>query len=74
MTSESRQSLERCLSELSEEIRRYPTPIARCDEQLLDLLERRSQVFAELKGLEDRRPGGCTEEGIWINDGGFHAA
>ena len=73
MTSESRQSLERRLAELSEEIRRYPTPIARCDEQLLDLLERRSRVLAELKSLGDRRSG-CTEEGIWINDGGFHAA
>jgi aconitate hydratase len=49
MTSESRQALEQRLAELSDEIRHYPTPIARCDEQLLDLLERRSQVLAELK-------------------------
>jgi chorismate mutase len=74
MTSESRQALEQRLAELSEEIRHYPTPIARCDEQLLDLLERRSQVLAELKRLEDRRPGGCSEEAIWTNDGGLHAA
>jgi hypothetical protein len=53
MTSESRQALEQRLAELSDEIRHYPTPIARCDEQLLDLLERRSQVLAELK---PRRP------------------
>jgi chorismate mutase len=72
MTSESRQALEQRLAELSEEIRHYPTPIARCDEQLLDLLERRSQVLAELN--KDRRPSGCTEEEIWTNDGGFHAA
>ena len=72
MTSESRQALEQRLAELSDEIRHYPTPIARCDEQLLDLLERRSQVLAEL--TKDRRPGGCTEEAIWTNDGGLHAA
>ena len=41
MANDSRQSLERRLAELSDEIRRYPTPIARCDEQLADLLERR---------------------------------
>ena len=76
MTSETRQSLERRFAELSEEIRHYPTPIARCDEQLLDLLERRSQVLAQLRSIEDRLPArsGCTEEGIWINDGGFNAA
>ena len=76
MTNESRQSLEQRLAELSEEIRHYPTPIARCDEQLLDLLERRSQVLAELKSVDDRPPArsGCTEEGIWINDGGSNAA
>jgi hypothetical protein len=74
MTNESRQALERRLAELSDEIRHYPTPIARCDEQLLDLLERRSRVLAELNGIEDRRPGGCTEEAIWTNDGGLHAA
>ena len=76
MTSETRQSLERRFRELSEEIRHYPTPIARCDEQLLDLLERRSQVLAQLRSIEDRPPArsGCTEEGVWINDGGFNAA
>ena len=74
MTSESRQALEKRFADLSEEIRHYPTPIARCDEQLLELLERRSQVLAELKSLGDRRPGGCTEEAIWVNDGGIHVA
>jgi hypothetical protein len=73
MTSESRPVLEQRLAELSEEIRHYPTPIARCDEQLLDLLERRSQMLAELKSLGDRRSG-CTEEAIWVNDGGVHVA
>lgn len=76
MTSETRQSLEQRFAELSDEIRHYPTPIARCDEQLLDLIERRSQVLAQLRSIEERPPArsGCTEEGIWINDGGFNAA
>ena len=76
MTNESRQALERHLAELSDEIRHYPTPIARCDDQLLDLLERRSHVLARLKELDARQsaPSGCTEEGIWTNDGGLHGA
>jgi chorismate mutase len=41
--------LERRIAELSEEIRRYPTPIARCDEQLAALLEERSRLLNELK-------------------------
>jgi hypothetical protein len=76
MKNETRQALERRLAELSDEIRHYPTPIARCDDQLLDLLERRSLVLAELRTLDARQSAasGCTEEGIWINDGGLHAA
>ena len=76
MANESRQALERRLAELSDEIRHYPTPIARCDDQLLDLLERRSQVLAKLKDLDVLQPAasGCTEEGIWTNDGGLNGA
>lgn len=76
MANESRPALEQRLAELSHEIRYYPTPIARCDDQLLDLLERRSQVLALLRELDARQPAasGCTDEGIWINDGGLHAA
>jgi chromosome segregation ATPase len=77
MTNESRRSLERQLAELSEEIRHYPTPIARCDEQLADLLERRARVLAELRSKQDEPAAsgwGCTQEGIWSNDGGFDAA
>jgi len=58
-------SLARRIDELSEEIRNYPTPIARCDEQLTALIEERARLLAEL-----RRPSGCTPEGIWANDGG----
>ncbi|HEV8095215.1 MAG TPA: hypothetical protein VGP71_05755 [Burkholderiales bacterium] len=75
MTNDARGSLERRLAELSEEIRHYPTPIARCDEQLADLLERRARVLAELRSKEDEpAASGCTQEGIWVNDGGFDAA
>ena len=75
MENKSRQFLERRLAELSEEIRHYPTPIARCDEQLADLLERRSRVLAELRTRKDEpAASGCTQEGIWINDGGLDAA
>ena len=61
--------LDRRIAELSLEIRNYPTPIARCDEQLTALIEERSRLIEELC-----QPGGCTPLGVWINDGGFHAA
>ncbi|HTP61503.1 MAG TPA: hypothetical protein VMJ14_05415 [Burkholderiales bacterium] len=54
---------------LSAEIRAYPTPIARCDEQLTALIEERSRLLNELS-----KPGGCTPDATWTNDGGFNAA
>ena len=63
-------TLQQRLAELSEEIRNYPTPIARCDVQLSALLEERSSL---LKKLEDDN-GSCTPAAIWTNDGGFNAA
>ena len=62
-------SIARRIDELSEEIRNYPTPIARCDEQLTGLIEERARLMSELN-----KPGGCTPLGVWTNDGGFHAA
>ena len=75
-STELRKSLERRLAELSEEIRRYPTPIARCDEHLADLLERRSRVIDEIRRADvtQAHAPGCTATAVWINDGGFHAA
>jgi hypothetical protein len=58
-------SIAQRIRELSEEIRNYPTPIARCDEQLTGLIEERSRLLQELN-----KPAGCTPEGIWANDGG----
>jgi chorismate mutase len=67
-----KESLHKRLAELSSEIRDYPTPIARCDEQLAHLLEERSALIARMKLLEDQ--GSCSPVTTWINDGGFHAA
>lgn len=66
-------SLERRIAELSEEIRRYPTPIARCDEQLTALIEERSLLLNTLNNSHNPEPV-CTPEAVWINDGGFNAA
>jgi hypothetical protein len=63
------------IAKLSDEIRRYPTPIARCDEQLTELLERRARLLAEKEGVAaGSTAGGCTLDSIWINDGGSNAA
>ncbi|TAK87205.1 MAG: hypothetical protein EPO20_05215 [Betaproteobacteria bacterium] len=60
--------LERRIAEISEEIRRYPTPIARCDQHLPALLEERSRLMSQLEKQS------CSAEALWINDGGFDAA
>jgi len=59
---------EKRIAELSEEIRHYPGPIARCDEHLAALLEERARLIAQL----DRRS--CSAEALWTNDGGCNAA
>ena len=56
--------LERRIAELSEEIRNYPTPIARCDQHLPALLEERAQLMAELERES------CPPEARWGHDGG----
>ena len=60
------------IAELSEEIRNYPTPIARCDEQLPALLEERARLIQELNSSNELQT--CAPDAVWINDGGFHAA
>jgi hypothetical protein len=42
--------------ELSEEVRNYPAPIARCDEQLTKLIEQRAGAINQLKLLLDAAP------------------
>ena len=57
------------IDELSAEIRNYPTPIARCDEQLTALIEQRNELFLNLEKEC------CSPDALWTNDGGFiHAA
>ena len=63
-------SLTERIEELSREIRTYPTPIARCDEQLTALLDERSGLLRLLE--QNPKPtGGCTPDAVWANDGGF---
>ena len=57
-------SLEQRLAELSREIRDYPTPISRCDEQLTALLEERARLLQRLD-----KPA-CEPLELWVNDGG----
>ena len=64
--------LEKRIAELSEEIRNYPTPIARCDLHLPALLEERSRLIERLNQLKNQGP--CSPEALWANDGGFNAA
>lgn len=48
--------LDRRSKELSEEVRNYPTPIARCDEQLTKLIEQRAGAINQLKLLLEAAP------------------
>jgi hypothetical protein len=64
--------LERRIAALSEEIRQYPRPIARCDEQLAGLIAERDALIARLKALEENGP--CSPLALWANDGGSNAA
>jgi hypothetical protein len=59
---------ERRIAQLSEEMRRYPGPIARCDEHLSALLEERSRLISQIEKQS------CSAEALWTNDGGFNAA
>jgi hypothetical protein len=60
-----KEALQRRIAELSEEIRNYPTPIARCDLHLPALLEERARLLEELA-----QQGPCIPEAVWANDGG----
>jgi hypothetical protein len=60
--------LEQRIAELSDEIRRYPTPIARCDEQLTALIEQRAKFLLDLEKEC------CSPDALWTNDGGFNGA
>jgi len=66
-------SLAERIEELSREIRSYPTPIARCDEQLAALLEERAMLLVLLAKQNQKPAGGCTPDAVWSNDGGLTA-
>jgi chorismate mutase len=70
-STDEAERLQRRLAELSEEVHNYPTPIARCDQQLAALLEERAQVLAAVDRLESAR----SERELckWGGDGGAHA-
>jgi hypothetical protein len=54
--SELKNYLDRRSKELSEEVRNYPTPIARCDEQLTKLIEQRTYAINQLKLVIEAGP------------------
>jgi MoxR-like ATPase len=54
--SELKTYLERRSKELSDEVRSYPTPIARCDEQLTKLIEQRAAAIDQLKLVLEAAP------------------
>jgi len=66
-------TIQQRIAELSEEIRNYPTPIARCDEQLIALIDERSLLMGLLNKNKNPEPA-CTPDAIWTNDGGCNAA
>jgi chorismate mutase len=48
------------IEELSREIRNYPTPIARCDEQLGGLIEERARLLQQMKEFQEETDGGVN--------------
>lgn len=59
--------LARRSEQLCDEVRNYPTPIARCDEQLTELIEQRTLAIARLKRAlaAGPQPSGQTER-AWL--------
>jgi hypothetical protein len=56
--------LQKRFQELSEQIRTYPGPIARCDQHLPALLDERARLMEML----EKEP--CPPEALWGHDGG----
>ncbi len=48
-------------AELNAEVRRYPGPIARCDDQLPKLLDQRAHAMSLLRRLADAAPDGLPD-------------
>jgi hypothetical protein len=62
----ARERLHQAYAALSEEVRAYPSPIARCDDQLPKLLERRAAVHREMLRADAQSP-------TQLDDGGYRA-
>ena len=58
---EARSRLRDGYERLSEEVRAYPSPIARCDDQLPGLIERRSILHGELTRADAQPPDGLSD-------------
>src|SRR4249920_2829822 len=52
-----RRYLESRSSALTEEVRHYPTPIARCEEQLSKLIEQRAHALVQLRRMAEHDSG-----------------
>jgi chorismate mutase len=52
-----RAELQHRTEQLSREIRCYPTPIARCDEQLTGLIEERAKLLQQLSEIQEQPDG-----------------
>ena len=61
--------LQQRIDELSAEIRGYPTPIARCDEQLTALIEERARLLQQMNSFSTSSEP-CPPLALWTNDGG----
>ncbi len=57
--------LEQRARELQDEVRAYPTPIARCDEQLPKLIERRSRAMAQWREASELEAGAAANGPAW---------
>jgi hypothetical protein len=66
--TELRGLLERRSIELNAEVHSYPSPIARCDDQLPKLLEQRARVVRLLKAADELGggPGAASVESDWL--------
>jgi len=58
---------------LAQEVRDYPTPIARCDDQLTGLLERRARLYRALEALEAFAHGAGSAAELAALEAGFGA-
>ena len=60
-----RRHLERRARELQEEVRAYPTPIARCDEQLPKLIEQRTRAIEQWREAAEIETGAAEDGPAW---------